>query len=135
MKKNVETENKNEVMNNEQMSIETSQVTNKELEQFVKDNDNWVPKNQRKKFDAMTLNQKAAKIKFWQDMKKMRDEITEKHSVPNRVKELFEKRHATIEDAKAVLQYCTEFIDNFKQRQIEDIDEQIRQLELMKQSL
>jgi len=135
MKKNVETENKNEVMNNEQVSVETSQVTNEELEQFVKDNDNWVPKNQRKKFDAMTLNQKAAKIKFWQDMQKMRDEYIEKHKIENKVIELLSRRKATVEDVLKVIDTCKAYINDCKAQELAKLDEEIARLNAMRSQI
>ena len=124
MKKNILTETENIVME-PIMDEETMQAV-------IEDNMHIVPKNQLKKFQAMTLQQKIAKIQFYQDMEQMRETARIKNSVPNRVKELFEKRHATVEDAKAVLQYCTEFIDNFKVREIEKIDAEIAKLEELK---
>lgn len=124
MKKNISTETENIVME-PIMDEETMQAV-------IEDNMHIVPKNQLKKFQAMTLQQKIAKIQFYQDMEQMRETARIKNSVPNRVKELFEKRHATVEDAKAVLQFCTEFIDNFKVREIEKIDAEIAKLEELK---
>jgi hypothetical protein len=105
------------------------------LAAIVEDNMSIVPKNQLKKFEKLSLKEKAAKIQFYQDVQRMKEDARIKNSVPNRVKELFEKRHGTIEDAKSVLKFCTEFIDGFKQREIEKIDEEIARLEEMKRSL
>lgn len=124
MKKNISTETENIVME-PIMDEETMQAV-------IEGNMHIVPKNQLKKFQAMTLQQKIAKIQFYQDIEQMRETARIKNSVPNRVKELFEKRHATVEDAKAVLQFCTEFIDNFKVREIEKIDAEIAKLEELK---
>ena len=136
---------KKEIKNNEVMNaVENIEVKNLEIEpimdeaqmkQYVEENIHIVPKNQRNKFESMTLDQKVSKISFYYDMQKLREEAKVKNSIPNKVREIFDKRHASIDDARTVLQFCTEFIDNFKQREIDKIDEQIRQLELMKQSL
>ena len=125
MKKNNETENIviEPIMDEETMTA------------VVEDNISIVPKNQRKKFDAMTLQQKVAKIQFYQDIARMKEDARIKNSIPNRVKELFDKRHATVDDAKAVMKFCQEFIDGFKQREVERIDAEIRKLQLMKESL
>jgi len=126
MKKN------NEVLNvNENIVIEPI-MDEETMAAVVEDSISIVPKNQRKKFDAMTLQQKVAKIQFYQDIARMKEDARIKNSIPNRVKELFDKRHASVDDAKAVLQFCTEFIDNFKVREIEKIDEQIQKLEELK---
>lgn len=124
MKKNLE----NNVTENVVMDNET-------MEAIIEDNMHIVPKNQRRKFDALTLEQKIAKIQFYQDIQKMREDARIKNSIGNRVKDMFEKRHASIEDAKEVLQFCTEFIDNFRQHQIEEIDRQIAELEQLKENL
>lgn len=127
MKKNNVTETENIVVE-PVMDTETIQAV-------IEDNIGIVPKNQLKKFQSMTLQQQISKIQFYQDMQKLREEARIKNSIPNRVKELFEKRNGTVEDAKAVLNFCTDFIDNFKTREIEKIDEQIARLEEMKLSL
>lgn len=125
MKKNIENNVTENIVIEPIMDEETMQA-------IVDDNIYIVPKNQRKKFDTLTLQQKVAKIQFYHDIDKMREDARIKNSVPNKVKELFDKRHATVEDAKAVLQFCTEFIDNFKVREIEKIDAEIAKLEELK---
>lgn len=119
MKKNISTENENIVVE-PIMDEET-------MKAVIEDNIHIVPKNQLKKFQSLTLQRQVSKIQFYQDMKQMRETARINNSVPNRVKELFDKRHATVDDAKAVIQFCTEFIDNFNVREIEKIDaEEIR---------
>ena len=126
MKKNIENETVNVVME-PIMDEET-------LAAIVEDNMHIVPKNQMKKFEKMTLKEKAAKIQFYQDMQKMREDARIKNSLPNKVKELFDKR-GTVEDAKTVMRFCQEYIDGFKLREIEKIDAEIARLEEMKHSL
>lgn len=106
-----------------------------EMQQFVEANLNMVPRNQQSKFNAMTLEQKYDKIKFYIDMQKLREDAREKNKLINRVKDLFDKRHATVEDAKEILNYCNEFITSAKDREIAVIDEQIRKLEEQKKQL
>lgn len=105
------------------------------MEAIVEDNISIVPKNKRKKFDSLSLQHKVAKIQFYHDMAKMKEDARIKNSVLNRVQELFDKRHATIDDARDVLKFCNEFIDGYKLREIAKIDEEIARLEQMKQSL
>lgn len=124
MKKNISTENEN-ILTEPIMDEET-------MKAVIEDNIHIVPKNQLKKFQSLTLQRQVSKIQFYQDMKQMRDTARINNSVPNRVKELFDKRHATVDDAKAVIQFCTEFIDNFKVREIEKIDAEIAKLEELK---
>lgn len=123
MKKEMLNENVNTVMDEQQM------------QQYVEDNIHMVPKNQRKKFETLTLEQKVKKIQFYIDIEKLRADAKIKNSVLNRVKEVFDKRHATIDDAKEVLKFTQEFVDNFRQHQIEEIDKKIAELEQMKESI
>ena len=110
-------------------------MDNETMEAIIEDNMHIVPKNQMKKFEALTLEQKVKKIQFYTDMAVMREQARIKNSVLNRVKEVFDKRHATIDDAKEVIKFAQEFVDNFRQHQIEEIDRQIAELEQMKESL
>lgn len=105
------------------------------MEAIVEDNISIVPKNKRKKFDSLSLQHKVAKIQFYHDMAKMKEDARIKNSIAYRVKELFDKRHATIDDARDVLKFCNEFIDGYKLREIAKIDDEIARLEQMKQSL
>ena len=123
MKKEILNETVNVVMDEQQM------------QQYVEDNIHMVPKNQRKKFETLTLEQKAKKIQFYIDIEKLKADAKIKNSVLNRVKEVFDKRHATIDDAKEVINFAQEFVDNFRQHQIEEIDKKIAELEQMKESI
>lgn len=121
---------KNEV-NNVNENIVMDEQT---MQAVIKDNMHLVPKNQIKKFGAMTLKQQVAKIKFYQDIAAMREAARIKNSVPNKVKEMMEKR-GTVDDAKQVIEYCQSFVDGYREKEIAKIDEKIRQLEIAKQLL
>lgn len=127
MKKN-ETNVENPVIEQIVMDEETMQAV-------VDDSKHLVPKNQLKKFEALSLKEQVAKIQFYTDIAKMKEDARIKNSVLNRVKEVFDKRHATVDDAREVIKFAQEFVDNFRQQQIEEIDRQIAELEQMKESL
>jgi len=129
MKKN------NEVLNVSENIVIEPIMDEQQMQQYVEDNIHMVPKNQIKKFESMTLQQKVSKISFYYDMQKLREDARIKNSVLNRVKEMFDKRHATVDDAKEVIKFAQEFVDNFRQHQIEEIDRQIAELEQMKEAL
>ena len=127
---------KKDIKNNEVMNaVENVSMDEQTMQAIIDDNIEIVPKNQRKKFDALSLEAKIAKLQFYQDIATMRAEAKVKNSIPNKVKELFEKRHANIEDAKQVLKYAQEFIDNYRMMQIAELDKQIAELEAMKEAL
>ena len=122
--------------NNETKNIEIAPIMDDAtMEAIIEDNISIVPKKQRKKFDSLSLQHKVAKIQFYHDMEKMKEDARIKNSIAYRVKELFNKRHATIDDARDVLKFCNEFIDGYKLREIAKIDEEIARLEQMKQTL
>ena len=123
---------KNEVINENESLVVMDDET---LAAIIEDSISIVPKNQLKKFEKLSLKEKAAKIQFYYDVQKMKEDARIKNSIINKVKELFDKRHATVDDAKEVIKFAQEFVDNFRQHQIEEIDKQIAELEQMKESL
>lgn len=110
-------------------------MSEQEMVEFITANEHVVPKNQSKKFNGMELKDKVLKIQFYLDIQKLKEDAKIKNSIPNKVKDLFEAKHGTVEDAKSVIKFCTEFIDSFKAREIERLDTEIAKLEAMKQSL
>lgn len=132
MKKN---EVKNENMNVVENNTVANTMTAEEMQQYIKENEQIIPACQKKKYNALDDAGKVAKIKFYYDLKKMREDARIKNSIPNKVKDLFDAKHGTIEDAKLVMRFCQEFIDGFRQHQIEEINRQIAELEQMKQAL
>ena len=124
---------KKEIENN--VSENVVVMDDETLQAMVDDNKHIVPRSQLKKFEAMSLKEQAAKIQFYYDVQKMKEDARIKNSIINKVKELFDKRHATVDDAKEVIKFAQEFVDNFRQHQIEEIDKQIAELEQMKEAL
>jgi len=110
-------------------------LNEKEMQEFVNENKLIVPKNQKAKFDSMPLDKQVVKIKFYQDMVRMKEDAREKNRLINRVKDLFDKRHATVDEVKEIVIYCNDFINNARDREIASIDERIRELEAMKAQL
>lgn len=118
--KNANNENQNTVAN---------------MEQFIEEHIGLVPHVMLNRFKKLSIEEQSKKMQHYIDRTKWIEEQKEKNRVVNRVKEVFEKRHATVEDAKDVLRFCTDFIDSFKQREIEKLDDEIRKLQEMKRSL
>ena len=89
-------------MSDKSLNIETRPVkaamSKEQMEQFVKENMTIVPKNQRNKFELLTLEQKVSKIHVYMDIKKVRELLFEKNKLENKVKELLIRRKATTED-------------------------------------
>ena len=119
-----------EVMNQGEVTMSEN-----EMVEFVNMYNGIVPKNQVKKFNGLELKDKVSKIKFYQDIIKIKEDARIKNSIPNKVKDLFESKHGTVSDAKAVIEFCSKFIESFKEKEIERLDAEIAKLEAMKQSL
>lgn len=110
-------------------------MDNETMQAVIEDNMHLIPKNQLKKFEGLTLEEKVKKMQQYQDRAAKIEQWKITGSIIYKVKDLFEKKHATINDAKEVLTFCTEFIDNYKQREIEKIDIEIARLEELKQNI
>ena len=110
-------------------------MTKEEMEKYITENHSIVPRNWRKKFEALTLEQKVKKIGFFFDMQKMRSEAQEKNRLENKVKELFIKRKATTEDVVKVIDFCKQYIQTTKQEEINKLQAEIDRLSHLKQAL
>lgn len=121
-----------EAKNNE--TAETK-MSNEQMEQFVKDNTAIVPKNQRKKFETLTLEQKVSKIHHYLDSQKTKEERVEKNKLENKVKDLFDRRHATTEDVLRVIEFCKKYIESTKEAEINKLQTEIDRLSSLKRTL
>lgn len=101
------------------------------MSQFINDNISLVPNVMMKRFMNLTIEQQAAKIQHYMYVQEMRAQ----RRLVNRVRDLFDRRHATVEDANEVLAFCNEFISSAKEREIAAIDEEIAKLMQKKQSI
>ena len=106
-------------------------VNNVDMSQFINDNIALVPNVMMKRFMNLTIEQQAAKIQHYMYVQEMRAQ----RRLVNRVRDLFDRRHATVEDANEVLVFCNEFISSAKEREIAAIDEEIAKLMQKKQSI
>lgn len=126
MKKNEVNESANQVNNNEVT------VTK---EQFINANFHYVPKNRKNKFMSMTIDEQYDKLHYYIERQRQIEAYREKSKFVNRVKALFETKHATVEDAQEVMEFCQEFLNNYKQAEIDKLDAEIARLMVMKKSL
>lgn len=126
---------KNEVTNVNETIVENIVMDNETMQAVIEDNMHLIPKNQLKKFESLTLEEKVKKIQMYQDRASKIEQMRQTNKVINRVKDVFEKRNGTIQDAKEVIKWCTEFIDTYRQHEIEKIDIEIARLEELKQNI
>ena len=115
--------------------MESKQMTNEEMEQFIAENINLVPANQRKRFATFTIEKKVDRINHYIRMKELWADAKEKNKMSNRVKEMMTKRNATIQDALDIINMCKQFISESRKSEIIRLGEEIAKLEEMKKQL
>ena len=127
---------KNEVNKQvENVTVENNSVELTEKQKFIEENLNRVPKIMMNRFKKLSEDDQYEKIKHYIRMETMREEARERSRIVNRVRDIFDKRHATVNDAQEVLKYCEEYINQFKQQEIEKLDAEIQKLQALRQSL
>ena len=127
---------KNEIINEIENMVENTVVMDNEtMKAIISDNLHFIPRNQMKRFQALSLEEQVKKLQYYQVRAIRIEQMRQTASIVNKVRDLFDKRHANIDDAKQVIEFAQEFVDNFRQHQIEEIDRQIAELEQMKESL
>ena len=126
--KNVKNETKNNV-------VTESTMSNEQMEQFVTEHIGIVPRNWKRKFEVLNIEQKVSKIHYYLDRQKQRTEAIEKNKLENRVKELFDKRKATTEDVVRVIDFCKQYIQATKEQEINKLQSEIERLTHLKQPL
>lgn len=122
----------NETKNN---AVAEPVMSKEQMEQFVNDNITLVPKNQKKKFDTLTLEKKVSKIRFYIDIQKMREDAVEKNKLENKVKELFIRRKVTTEDVLRVIEFCKQYIESSKIEEMKKLQTEIDRLTDLKRIL
>lgn len=126
----------NKNANNENNNVVTNPaMTNEQMEQFVKDNNSIVPRNQAKKFESLKLEQKVSKIRFYIDIQKMKEDAREKNKLENKVKDLFVRRKATTEDVLRVIEFCKQYIETSKVDEMNKLQAEIDRLTDLKRAL
>ena len=108
-----------------------SEPSEQEKIEYINSRVDLVPHNRIKKFVSMDIEEQYQQIKKLEWKK----EAMEANRIVNKVKELFERRNGNVEDAKEVMKYCQDFIENIKQREIDKLDAEIAKLQAMKKSL
>lgn len=128
MSKKENAETKNNVTAQPQMSKE-------QMQQFINENNQIVPRNRRKQFEALSLEEKVAKIRYYIQSKKQKEENIEKNKLENRVKDLFIRKNASTEDVLRVIEFCKKYIESAKADEITKLQNEIDRLSSLKRTL
>ena len=110
-------------------------MSKEQMEQFINENNSIVPNNRRKQFESLSLEEKVEKINHFIQAKKTREEHLEKNKLENRVKDLFDRRHATTEDVLRVIEFCKKYIESTKEAEINKLQTEIDRLSSLTRTL
>lgn len=109
--------------------------TDDEMVEYINSHSDLVPRNRTKMFADLTVEEQYRQIQKWERIKKWKEEAMEANRIVNKLKDLFDRKNGTVEDAKDCMRFLQDFIDGAKQREIDKLDEEIAKLQLMKKSL
>lgn len=127
--------NKNPDNEKKENVVSSSTMTTEQMEQFIAEHIGIVPRNQMKKFETLTAEQKVEKLNFYIERGKMWAEAAEKNKLENKVKVLFDRHKATTEDVLKVIEFCKKYIEATKQEELNKLQMEIDRLTHLKQSL
>lgn len=133
--KNPNNEKKNDAVVEPTTAVVENTMTKEEMEKFVTDNLSVVPRNWRKKFEELPLEQKVKKIRVYKDIRIVREQIIEKNKLENKVRDLFIKRKATTEEVVKVIDFCKQYIQDRKEQEINKLQDEIDRLTHLKKTL
>lgn len=109
--------------------------TDDEMVEYINSHSDLVPRNRTKMFSDLSIEEQYKQLQKWERIKKWKEEAMEANRIVNKLKDLFDRKNGTVEDAKDCMRFLQDFIDGAKQREINKLDEEIAKLQLMKKSL
>lgn len=120
-----------------------TKISVKEMTTTISENINLVSDKTREAFDKLPVEEKYKKIKkliankAFYDRKKSDVPSTVKKGFffSSKLKDLFNKKGATAEDVDAVIEFCTEYKESLKTRELERLTAEIERLNKMKEEL
>ena len=110
-------------------------MTTEEKIQFVNENINLVPNTMKSRFEKFDPDKQYDRMLHYVEMEKLREEAMSMTKLAWKVKQLFETKKATIEDATAVIEFCNKFIDSCKEQELARVNEEIQRLTELKSKL
>ena len=106
-----------------------------EMEQFINENIGLVTNRTMKKFNTWSLEAKCDYIKKRIEWNSSVKEAKENCKLCNQVKKLMIRKKATVDDVNEVIDICHNFIGELKQAELDKIDNEIKRLQELKNSL
>lgn len=107
------------------------QITENEMVDFINANIDVVPNRSKDKFATYDLKRQYKKIKWYLKAQEMKNE----NVVVARLRRIFEAKNSDIEDVKCVIEFCNNYMEELRQKQLTDIDREIERLTNLKNQL
>ena len=108
------------------------QVSENEMVKFVTENIAFVPKRSEEVFKTYDLRKQYNKMRWYVKNAKQKEEGKNLNICVVRVKRMFEGKNASVEDVKSVMDFCTQYLEEMKQKQLTDIEREIERLTNLK---
>lgn len=106
-----------------------------EMEQFINEHIGLVTNRTMNNFNTWSLEAKCDYIKKRIEWDSSVKDAKENGKLCNQVKKLMIKKKATVDDVNEVIDICRSFISELKQAEIDKIDNEIKRLQELKNSL
>ena len=112
--------------------MKKNEISVNEMKEVINANMELVTDRMKSKFEQMDTEHQYKKILGLIKIKEMRDESIAMNRMAAKVKELFERRGADVQDAQEVIRFCESFIEDCKQSEIARINEEISRLDFLR---
>lgn len=110
-------------------------MTHEEKIQFINENINLVPNIMKRRFEQMDVDTQYTRMQRYVEVQKLKDEAASMTKITWKVKQLFESKKATIQDATSVIEFCNKFIEDSKVQEIARVNDEIARLTALKEQL
>lgn len=110
-------------------------MTQEEKLQFINENIALVPNTMKTRFEKLDTDKQYDRMLHYVEMQKLREEAQAMTKLAWKVKQMFENKKATIEDATAVIEFCNKYIDSCKELELQRVNEEIHRLTELKSKL
>ena len=117
------------------MATRISNVSEEEMIKFINENITLIPKRSEEVFKTYDLRKQYNIMRWYVKNAKQKEEGKNLNICVVRVKRMFEGKNASVEDVKSVMDFCTQYLEEMKQKQLTDIEREIERLTNLKNEL
>lgn len=115
--------------------MKKNQISENEMVEFINANINSVPNRSKEKFTTYDIKTQYNKIKWYLKVQEMKNSEKNENVIVARLRRIFEVKNADVEDVKSVIEFCNNYMEEIKQKQLSDIEKEIERLTNLKNQL